>query len=220
MDLPLSDSLVASDRPAGRVTDPLSRLGRLRWIGPLWLLIYIPSYAAAYGWANFLFLCNLGVGLTAAGLWFRNRLLLSSQAVAAMFIGVLWSVDFFGRLLLGFHPLGVTGYMWDPQYPLATRLLSLYHVVWPILLWVALRRVGYDRRGWPLQSAIAALVLVVCRLATGPVENVNYVFTDPLFGRTFGPPWMHVAVIWAVLAFVLYGATHLVLRRFLRVRST
>ena len=36
---------------------------RLRWLGLAWLVIYLPSYAAAYGFANFLFLCNLGVML-------------------------------------------------------------------------------------------------------------------------------------------------------------
>ncbi len=191
-------------------------LGRLRWIAPLWLLIYLPSYSAAYGLTNFLFLCNLGVILTALGLWFPSRVLLSSQAVAAMGIGALWTIDFAGRLLFGRHPLGVTSYMWDPQYPLATRLLSLYHVVWPMLLWVCLRRLGYDRRGWALQSGIAALALGVCRLVTLPAENVNYVFADPLFGRTFGPPLVHVLVTWAVLCGVLYGATHLLLRRLSR----
>ena len=51
------------------------------WIAALWLLIYLPAYSAAYGLTNFLFLCNLGVILTALGLWFPSRLLLSSQAV-------------------------------------------------------------------------------------------------------------------------------------------
>ena len=89
-------------------------------------------------------------------------------------------------------------------------------MVRPTLLWVCLRRLGYDRRGWALQSGIAALALVTCRLVTLPVENVNYVFADPLFGRTFGPPLVHVLVIWAVLCGVLYGATHLLLRRLSR----
>ena len=43
---------------------------RLRWLGLAWLVIYLPSYAAAYGFTNFLFLCNLGVMLTAAAVAF------------------------------------------------------------------------------------------------------------------------------------------------------
>jgi hypothetical protein len=35
---------------------------RLKWLAIAWLLVYLPSYAFAYGMANFLFLCNLTVG--------------------------------------------------------------------------------------------------------------------------------------------------------------
>lgn len=201
-------SIVAPATPA----TPAHALGRLRWVAPLWLLVYLPSYSTAYGLTNFLFLCNLGVILTAIGLWIPSRILLSSQAVAAVSIGTFWTVDFAGRLLLGRHPLGVTSYMWDPQYPLATRLLSLYHVVWPILLVVCLKRLGYDKRGWALQSAIAAAVLVLCRLLTAPADNINYVFVDPIFARAFGPAPLHLLIVWAALSGVLYGLTHLLLR--------
>ena len=56
---------------------------RLRILALIWLLIYLPSYTAAYGVMNFLFLCNLGVMVTALGLIVGNHLLVSSQAVAA-----------------------------------------------------------------------------------------------------------------------------------------
>lgn len=110
---------------------------------------------------NFLFLCNLGVILTAVGLLTGSALLLSSQAVAAMIICLVWCIDAGGRLLFGFFPLGATAYMWDPQYPLFTRLLSLYHVG---------------------------------------------------FGRSFGPAPLHLAVLFVVLAVVVYGLTDRVLR--------
>jgi len=67
------------------------------------------------------------------------------------------------RLLSGKHPVGDTEYMWSEQVPLAVRLLSLFHVVWPVLLVWSLGRVGYDRRGFPLQVGIALCVL--CALA-------------------------------------------------------
>jgi hypothetical protein len=186
---------------------------RLRWLGPLWLAVYLPAYSYAYGLTNFLFLCNIGVIVTAIGLWLGSRLLLSSQAVAAIFIGGVWTLDFGARLATGSHLLGVTAYMWDPQYPLATRLMSLYHVAWPLLLLACLARLGYDRRGWPLQSAIAATLIVLCRLATPPADNINYAFTDPLFGRQLGPPVVHVAIIVAAVTLGIYGSTHWALAR-------
>jgi hypothetical protein len=119
------------------------------------MAVYVPSYAFAYGFANFLFLCNLAVILVAVGIWACSRLLLSSQAVGVLIVGVVWTVDVASRLLTGSHLVGGTEYMWDPRWPLFTRLLSLYHVILPVLLLVVLRRIGYDRRGYLLQSAIA-----------------------------------------------------------------
>ena len=186
---------------------------RLRWLGLVWLAVYVPSYAAAYGLANFLFLCNLGVMLTAVGLLAENQLLLSSQALAAPMIGLAWALDAGWRLTTGDFLYGATSYMWDPQYPLFTRLLSLYHVVWPLLVLWCVRRVGYDRRGWPLQTAIAAAAVLVARLATAPADNVNFAFRDPFFGVQIGPAPLHLALVLLALAGVAYGLTHLALER-------
>ncbi len=192
---------------------------RLRWLGLAWLVVYLPSYAIAYGFTNFLFLCNLGVMLTAAALLGESRLVLSSQAVAAPVIGLAWATDAGWRVVTGAHLFGGTEYMWDPQYPLFTRLLSLYHLAWPVIVVVLVRRVGYDRRGWALQATIAAAALVVCRLFTAPAENINFAFVDPVFGRAFTPPALHLAIVFVALAGVAYGATHLALLRFAARRS-
>ena len=185
---------------------------RLRWLGLAWLAVYLPSYAIAYGFTNFLFLCNLGVMLTAAALLWESRLVLSSQAVAAPVIGLAWAVDAGWRVVTGAHLFGGTEYMWDPQYPLFTRLLSLYHLAWPVLVVVLVRRVGYDRRGWALQSGIAGGVVICCRLFTAPAENINFAFVDPIFGRAFEPAALHIGIVLGGLAGVAYGLTHLVLR--------
>jgi hypothetical protein len=187
---------------------------RLRWLGFAWLVVYLPSYAAAYGFANFLFLCNLGVMLTAVALFWGNRLVLSSQAVAAPVIGIAWALDAGWRVATGHHLYGGTEYMWDPQYPLFTRLLSLYHLAWPVLVVVLVLRAGYDRRAWSLQAGIAAVALVVSRLFTAPAENINYAFRDPLFDHAFAPAALHLAVVFVMLAGVAYGLTHLLLVRF------
>lgn len=186
---------------------------RLRWLGLVWLAVYLPSYAIAYGFTNFLFLCNLGVMLTAAALVWENRLVLSSQAVAAPVIGLAWALDAGWRVAFGQHLFGGTEYMWDPQYPLFTRLLSLYHLAWPLLVVALVRRVGYDRRGWALQTGIAASAVLLSRLFTAPAENINFAFVDPIFGRAFSPPALHLAIVLGALAGVAYGVTHFALRR-------
>ena len=185
-----------------------------RWAALAWLALYLPSYAAAYGWLNFLFLCNLGVMLTALGLWRGHALLLSSQALAAPVISLVWTVDVLARLVTGRHLYGGTAYMWDPQFPLFTRLLSCYHAAWPAVLWLALRRTGYDARGLPLQITLALLAVSAGRLAA-PAANVNYAHADPFFKREFGGPIGHVLVVVAALALV-YAVTHAFVRRAFR----
>jgi hypothetical protein len=185
---------------------------RLRWAAAAWMAVYLPSYWIAYGPANFLFLCNLSVVLVAIGIWTCSRLLLSSQAVGILLVGAVWTLDAAFRLITGAHLIGGTEYMWDPQWPLVTRLMSCYHVILPVLLVSALRRIGYDPRGYLLQSALAIAGVAAGRLF-GPAANINHAYVEPLFGRTWGGPLTHVAAVAGFLVLLVYPVTHLLLRR-------
>lgn len=187
----------------------------LRWVALAWLAVYLPAYALAYGWANFLFLCNLGVFVLTAGLWTGSALLVSSQAIGVLVVDLVWTADLLLRLLTGRHWIGGTEYMWDPQWPLVTRLLSLYHAATPLLIVHGLRRLGYDPRGLALQSALAVVFVVAGRFLD-PALNVNGAFADPLFKRAFGPAPLHLAVVAGTLVLLVYPATHGVLRRLCR----
>jgi len=113
-----------------------------------WMLVWVPAYWVHNGPANFLWFCDLASFVLAAALWMESALLVSSQAVGVLLVQVLWTVDVAARLLLGFHPIGGTQYMFDPARPLWVRLLSLFHVAMPVLLVWGLWRLGYHRRGW------------------------------------------------------------------------
>jgi hypothetical protein len=175
------------------------------------LAVYVPAYSLAYGPANFLFLCNISVILAVIGVWTCDRVLLSSQAVASLLVGALWTVDVASRLVLGRHLIGGTEYMWDPQWPLFTRLLSIYHTAMPVVLVCALRRIGYDSRGYCLQSALAIALVGVGRLF-GPEANVNGSFFDPILKRSWGGAVAQVAVVAGALVLVVYPLSHLLLR--------
>lgn len=207
-----TDESRAGESRTGAV-DARSRFPRAEWIGLAWLAVYLPAYQSAYGARNFLFLCNIGVILTAVGLIARNRLLLSSQAVAAPVIALAWAIDAAWKLATGDFLYGATAYMWDPAFPLFARLLSLYHLGWPLLLWWVMRRIGYDPRGWPLQAAIAGLAMIAARWLAPAAENINFAWTDPFWGRQLGPAPVHLLVCWGLLSAVAYGATHALLRR-------
>jgi hypothetical protein len=184
----------------------------LRRVALGFLLVYVPAYLFAYPLTNFLFLCNVGALLTAVALWRGNTLLLSSQAVGLPLIGAAWTIDLLSRLGTGQHLIGGTEYMWDPRFPLFTRLLSLYHVVLPVVQLYALRRVGYDRRGYLLQSAIAVAAVAAGRFCA-PGANVNFAYVDPFCRRAWGGPVSHVALIAGGLVLVVYPLVHLALAK-------
>jgi len=185
----------------------------IRWTALAWLFVWIPAYWHTWGAANFLHLCDVAVVLTCLGLWSNSPLLLSSQAVSSLLIDAAWVVDAAARFLTGRHWIGGTEYLFDSSFPLWVRLLSLFHVVMPFLLLWAMHRVGYDRRGWVVQSAIAIPVVVFARLAATPVTNINFVYSDPFSHRSRGPWPLHLIAVIAFLVFVVYLPTHFLLSR-------
>ncbi|MCL4523258.1 MAG: hypothetical protein M1451_05020 [Acidobacteria bacterium] len=178
----------------------------------LGLAVWFPTYAVVWGFGNFVQLCDLGVLLTVAGIWTGSALLLSSQAVGAIVINSIWVLDVVSRLVTNHHLIGGTEYMWDARYPLWVRLLSLYHIAVPVLAVWAVRRKGYDPRGFLLQSALAIPVLIVSRLLD-PAKNVNFAHVDPILRISFQPAPLHLAIILFCLIAVLYWPTHRILLR-------
>ena len=130
---------------------------------------------------------------------------------------LLWGMDAGARLVTGRHLFGGTEYMWDGRVPLAVRLLSLFHLVLPVVLVVALRRTGYDRRGLSLQVGLTAGLLLAARLV-GRDKNLNFAFADPLWHRALGPAPLHLAAILAGTTLVAYLPAHLFFSRFLPQR--
>ena len=179
----------------------------LRWVAAAWLLVWIPVYWRFWGWRNFLQMCDICIGITCAGLWWGNALLLSASAVGSLGFDLLWCLDVAGRLISGRHVVHGTEYMWNRNYPLWVRLLSLYHVALPVVLLYSLRWVGYDPRGWLLQVVITAPVLVLARLLA-PGQNVNFVERDPFANRAVGPAPVHVMAAWLVATFLVYWPIH------------
>jgi hypothetical protein len=185
------------------------------WLGRLALLFLVLWFAAywhAWGPANFLHLCDIAVILTCIGLWTNNALLISSQAVSSVVIDIVWTVDAAARLVFGRHLIGGTEYLFDTTAPLWARLLSLFHIVLPFILLWSLSRLGYDRRGWKLQSAILLPVLIASRYIT-PDQNLNFAMKDPFLHRSYGPAPTHLAITFLFLVFMVYFPTHLLFGR-------
>ncbi len=192
---------------------PKKRLpAAVRWGAVVWLAVWIPAYLHGWGAANFLHLCDVAVFLTCIGLWTSNTLLLASQAVSSIVVDMIWTADAASTVFSG-HPLiGGTEYLLNPHMAVWIRLLSLFHIVLPVLLLWALTRVGYDRRAWALQTAIVIGTMIASRF-TNPVANINYVFRDPFWHRQLGPAALHVVLCILAMAIVVYLPTHLILLR-------
>lgn len=139
----------------------------------IWLLVWAPIYWNHYGAQNFLFFCDLGNLLIGLGLWLESSLIFSWQACGLLLFQTLYTVDLAGALLSGHHVIGGTEYMFSPELPLFMRLLSLFHVVTPPLLLWAIWRLGYDPRGWKLQT-LTAWIVVPINYFWRPEYDVNW----------------------------------------------
>ncbi|MGH9740292.1 MAG: hypothetical protein ACRD4X_17150 [Candidatus Acidiferrales bacterium] len=186
--------------------------GWARWGALAWLALWIPVYWHAWGAANFVHLCDIAVILTCVGLWTDNALLISSQAVSSLLVDAMWAVDAAGAAANGHHIFGGTEYLFDPSHALWVRLLSVYHVAMIVVLLWALRRTGYDRRGWALQAWIVAGAFVAARF-TPAAQNSNFAYRLPVVNRPFGPAPVHVAVSILFMIFVVYWPTHWALKK-------
>src|SRR3984893_10071503 len=175
-----------------------------------WLLVWAPVYWRQYGAQNFLFFCDLGNVLIGIGLWLESALIFSWVATGLIFFQTMYTVDFAGALLTGRHVVGGTEYMFDPELPLVIRLLSLFHVVTPPLLLWAIRRLGYDRRGWKLLTLMAWIVVPI-NYFWRPEQDVNWA-RGPFFDEQHViPGWAYLLAYLTVMPALVYWPTHLLL---------
>ena len=191
------------------------------------LAVLVPVYLLTYGPTNFLWFCDAALILTVAGMWLESSLLISMCAVGILLPQCLWLADF-GSNLLGFHLLGLTGYMFDYRLPLFTRGLSLFHGWLPLLLVWLLIRLGYDKRALSAWTCLAAALGFVCYFFTPAAGahlanpnlpiNINY-----LYGFNDRQPqhWVNqnlYVILWlGALWLVFFLPTHLALRRIFAV---
>lgn len=184
---------------------------------PLWAtlpftllaLVIVPVYWVEYGPGNFLWFSDIALFVVAYCLWTGNRLLFSMMAVGVLPLELVWTLDI---LTLG-QLIGIAAYMFDDQYPLWLRALSLFHVpLLAILIWMLFRQ-GYDARALPAQTLLAWIVLPLSWWLTAPEENVNWVHGLGPEVRELLPPLPYLLAYMILLPLLVYLPTHLLLRR-------
>ena len=212
------------------MTDPATQTHRAPLL-PLWLkvaftafmVVLVPVYWSEYGPLNFLYFCDIALFLTLAGLWTESALLISMAAAGIILPQALWCVDFRVEMT-GNTFTTMTSYMFNKDRSLFLRGLSFFHGWLPFLLWFAVRRTGYDRRGAGAWTLTAWGLCLICWFFVAPPgthpegsgipQNVNYVYgMSETASQTIMPAPLYLIVWMASLAAVVYLPTHYLLRR-------
>jgi hypothetical protein len=182
----------------------------LKILWTLWVVVWAPVYWRQYGAQNFLFFCDLGNILITIALWMESALIFSWQACGLLLFQTLFTLDLAGTLVIGRHLIGGTEYMFDPNIPLSIRLLSLFHVVMPPLLLWAVWRLGYDARGWKLQTLTTWIVIPI-NYFWRPQFDVNWARGLFFHEQHVMPGLLYILIYLMVVPAVVYFPTHLLL---------
>ena len=181
----------------------------------IWLLIWAPAYGIHYGAQNFLYFCDLGNVLIGAALWRESPLLFSWAASGVLLFQAAFTVDLIAALLFKAHWIGGTEYIFDAGLPLWLRLLGLFHVVTPPLLLWAIKRLGYDQRGWRLQTLMTWLVVPI-NYFWRPQCDVNWARGPQGHEQHLVPGMVYLLAYLVVIPCVFFWPTHRFLRRWAR----
>jgi hypothetical protein len=188
----------------------------------LFVTVLAPSNPMAFLW-----FCNAAVLITLAGVWLENSLLLSMQALAIFWPHLFWQADMLIQVTTGakvFAGCGLTpaDYMFDPNYPMVNRFLSLQHawllyfVLW--LLW----RLGYDRRALPAQTVCAWVLLPLTYALVGdgrgPAGNVNNILGLSSEPQAWVPSWTWLLFLMVFIPVCHYMPLHFLFRTIFRGR--
>ena len=181
-------------------------------------LVILPVYWVEYTPGNFLWFSDIALFVVAFCLWTGNRLLYSMMAVGVLPLELVWTADI---LTLG-NLIGLARYMFDEQYPIWLRALSLFHVpLLAVLVWMLVRQ-GYDPRALRAQVLLAWIVLPLSWWFTapdGPAGNVNWVHGLAAEAPHERSPLAYLLTYMALLPLLVYLPTHLVLRRLFGARG-
>ena len=183
---------------------------------PLWsrlaltgfVALLVPYYWMHEGWRNFLWLSDVSLFVTAIALWTRSPLLNSMMAIGVLPFEIYWNLTFFARVFTGIEIGEIPDYMFDGSLPLLLRVISLFHVLLPIVWILLLVRWGYDRRALTVQTVVLWALVGVTYAFTGPDLNINWVYLPYKLRLAWLPQdaWLVAYVV--LVPLVIYWPLH------------
>lgn len=156
----------------------------LRFFLTVFLVVLIPTYYNVYGPQNFLWMSDIALFLIVIGLWTRSSLYMSMAAVLTLFLEVFWTIDYFYNLSTGVNLFDIAGYMFDEQYSIFIRGLSLFHLLLPILSLGYMKVWGYHNKALFYSILVLWVNLIICYNFTPASENINWVHHPEVYSYT------------------------------------
>ncbi len=183
----------------------------------LFVAVLVPVYWVRYGLTNFLWFSDMALIGTLAALWLESSFLISMMTTGFLLFDVVWSSLFFYRLIQGGRTGGSVGYMFDPQYSIFIRALSLFHIILPIIQLWAIGKLGYDIQAWKYQVVLGWIVFPLSYAVSSPKENINWVYGVKEVPQKWLPAPLYVAALMVLYPILVCYPTHRILKTFFEV---
>lgn len=180
------------------------------------LLFLIPVYWYNYGFANFLWLSDVGLFLTLIALVYKSRLAMSMAFVGVFLYEAAWIIDFVYHLMFGKSIFNIVDYMFDPNLALWLRGLSLFHLVTPCIWLYYAKKWGYEPKALYYFVVLYWLDLLAVYFFTVPADNINWVFMPYFYNWQAFPPLLWLILLMLLIPALMLLPTHYLAMRFFK----
>lgn len=158
-------------------------------------MIMIPTYYLHYGPTNFLWFSDVGLFLIVLSVWFRSSFLISMSALITFFMEMIWVIDYLFTLLTGYNLVGMAAYMFNQDYSMFIRSLSLFHLFLPAFHIQYMSKWGYNPKALTYSIGLFWVILLACFMITPVDDNINYVFISQLNNWQIVTPYLWLSIL-------------------------
>ena len=178
----------------------------------VFVIILVPVYWKNHGVQNFLWISDIALFITVLALWLNSKLLMSAIILTALPFEILWNIDFFYQVATKNSLLGISEYMFDEQISVFVRSLSLFHIFLPFIWLWFLSTLGYHTFAWVYAIAIVLILVPLTYFFTNPEQNINWVYLPTVYGWTWMPANLWIALLMVGVPILIVLPLHLLLK--------
>lgn len=179
----------------------------------IFTIIVISIYWWHYGAENFLWFSDISLFLTCIGLWLESNLIMSVLMVMLFPFEILWNIDFFMHVLTNHSLLDLTAYMFESDYSIFVRSLSLFHIIIPFIWLWTMYKWGYNKKAVWLAPILFCSVLFLTFFFTTPQKNINWIFAPEFYNLTWISSFDWILLLMTLAPFLIFWPMHVMLKR-------